>query len=152
MAHGHENLIPTNQRSKEEARELGRKGGIESGKTRKMQKDLKTIFATVGNTKVDGTVLGQQLKQLGFDITDMTVIDALVKVASTKGLGKKASMKDIMIFIEAFAKYTGQEPAKKVEVEGDITSKVRYIEPDEYKAVQDHLNEVIGDTNDEPTN
>ena len=82
----------------------------------------------------------------------MTVIDALVKVASTKGLGKKASMKDIMIFIEAFAKYTGQEPAKKVEVEGDITSKVRYIEPDEYKAVQDHLNEVIGDTNDEPTN
>lgn len=37
MANGRENLIPFSMRSEEEARELGRKGGIESGKTRRMQ-------------------------------------------------------------------------------------------------------------------
>ena len=41
MSKGHENLIPTNKRSKEEARELGRKGGIASGKARRERKTLK---------------------------------------------------------------------------------------------------------------
>lgn len=36
-----ENLIPMSERSKEEARELGRKGGIESGKVRKQKADLR---------------------------------------------------------------------------------------------------------------
>lgn len=36
-----ENLIPTNKRSKDEARELGRKGGIASGKARKEKADFK---------------------------------------------------------------------------------------------------------------
>ena len=37
MAKGHENLIPMDKRSKEEARRLGREGGIKSGETRRMQ-------------------------------------------------------------------------------------------------------------------
>lgn len=41
MSKGHENLIPTNQRSKEEARELGRKGGIASGIARRERKTLR---------------------------------------------------------------------------------------------------------------
>jgi len=41
VSKGHENLIPTNKRSKEEARELGRKGGIASGKARRERKTLK---------------------------------------------------------------------------------------------------------------
>ena len=36
-----ENLIPTNKRSKDEARELGRKGGVASGKARKEKADFK---------------------------------------------------------------------------------------------------------------
>lgn len=38
---GSKNLIPTNRRSKEEAKELGRKGGINSGKTRRARKTLR---------------------------------------------------------------------------------------------------------------
>lgn len=38
---GHDNLIPTSERSKEEARELGRLGGIASGKARREKKALK---------------------------------------------------------------------------------------------------------------
>lgn len=38
---GHDNLIPTSERTKEEARELGRQGGIASGKARREKKALK---------------------------------------------------------------------------------------------------------------
>jgi len=38
---GYKNLIPANQRSKDEARMLGQKGGIKSGKVRRMRKTLK---------------------------------------------------------------------------------------------------------------
>jgi hypothetical protein len=41
MSKGYENLIPTNKRSKEEARELGRKGGIASGIARRERKTLR---------------------------------------------------------------------------------------------------------------
>jgi len=44
MAKGHENLIPASQRSKEEARGNGRKGGIESGKSRRRKKALRTAL------------------------------------------------------------------------------------------------------------
>ena len=55
MANGQENLIPMNKRSKEEAREYGRKGGIESGKTRQkkatMKKILEDMLNEVANVK-----------------------------------------------------------------------------------------------------
>lgn len=38
---GHENLIPFNQRSEAEVRELNRKGGINSGKARREKADFK---------------------------------------------------------------------------------------------------------------
>ena len=55
MANGQENLIPMSKRTKEEARELGRKGGIESGKTRQkkatMKKILEDMLNEVANVK-----------------------------------------------------------------------------------------------------
>jgi hypothetical protein len=55
VANGQENLIPMNKRSKEEAREYGRKGGIESGKTRQkkatMKKILEDMLNEVANVK-----------------------------------------------------------------------------------------------------
>ena len=38
---GEDNLIPMSERSKDEARELGRKGGIRSGEIRKQKADLR---------------------------------------------------------------------------------------------------------------
>lgn len=39
--HGHENLIPMDRRSKDEAREIGRRGGKASGAVRKKRADMK---------------------------------------------------------------------------------------------------------------
>jgi hypothetical protein len=44
MAKGHENLIPFSERNKEEARELGTKGGKKSGETRRRKRDMKTAM------------------------------------------------------------------------------------------------------------
>ena len=44
MAKGHDNLIPASQRSKDEARGNGQKGGIESGKSRRRKKALRTAL------------------------------------------------------------------------------------------------------------
>lgn len=46
MATGHENLIPFSQRSKDEARENGRKGGIISGQVRRAKIDLRNTLET----------------------------------------------------------------------------------------------------------
>ena len=57
------NLIPTNQRTKEEARELGRKGGIASGETRRRKRTMKeriqafseaTYHNDEGETEISG--------------------------------------------------------------------------------------------------
>ena len=39
-----ENLIPMNKRSKDEVREIGRRGGVASGKTRADKRDLKQVI------------------------------------------------------------------------------------------------------------
>ena len=41
MAKGHENLIPFSQRSKDEARENGKMGGVESGKARRKKRKMR---------------------------------------------------------------------------------------------------------------
>lgn len=51
---GKDNLIPTNQRTKEEARELGRKGGIASGEARREKKTMREMLEYLLAKKVEG--------------------------------------------------------------------------------------------------
>ena len=48
-----ENLTPTNQRSKEEARKLGSIGGVKSGEVRREKKRISDIYAAVLAKKYD---------------------------------------------------------------------------------------------------
>ena len=67
MAKGHENLIPASERSKEEVREIGRKGGIASGEARRekatMKQTLKLMLDEVGDK--DSGLTYKQLATLG---------------------------------------------------------------------------------------
>lgn len=49
---GEENLIPFSERSKEEARENGRKGGINSGKARRRKADLRKAVQIMATTEI----------------------------------------------------------------------------------------------------
>lgn len=59
MAKGHENLIPASQRSKDEARGNGKKGGIASGASRRRKKALRTALKEA---------MAMQLKELHPDM------------------------------------------------------------------------------------
>lgn len=56
---GSENLQPV--RSKEEARERGRAGGIKSGQVRKARKTLKEELLALLSTKIDGKTMQEKM-------------------------------------------------------------------------------------------
>lgn len=71
---GTENLIPVTERTKKEAREISRKGGIASGKARRGKADLKKKI----NQNLEMDVFSPQLKKMleekGLSATNQTAI------------------------------------------------------------------------------
>ena len=75
---GHDNLIPVNQRTKEEARTRGKNGGIKSGESRR---NKKTMRETLENAlKIELST--EKLEELGADISlmsgDNSVLSAII--------------------------------------------------------------------------
>lgn len=64
---GTKNLKPMNQRSKDEARRLGSKGGKASGIARRKKADLKKALNTVLTSKVHQSKLANLLEEMGFE-------------------------------------------------------------------------------------
>lgn len=71
---GTKNLIPTNKRSKEEVRENARKGGIQSGVTRRRQKSIRQILDLMDKQPVSEE---QALTLKDFNIEKPTFRDAV---------------------------------------------------------------------------
>lgn len=49
------NLIPNSERSPEELREMGRKGGIKSGETRRRQRELRKMMEVIMSLEPEQT-------------------------------------------------------------------------------------------------
>jgi len=144
------NLIMNSDRSPEQLREQTRNGGIKSGETRRKQKTLREMFETFGNSKPN-PVVKEQFEKVGLKIDDDdTMLTCMFKWAGVKSVAKGTKMGDLLKFFEVFGKYTGQEPAKELNITGDVGTKIKYVDPKEYQAVQEHIDNVIGDINDEP--
>ena len=69
MANGKENLIPTNMRTEEEAREISRKGGKASGEARRRKRDLKERLQAAMDMPADPRV-AKAMASTGIDIND----------------------------------------------------------------------------------
>lgn len=67
-----DNLIPNSQRSPEELREMGRKGGIKSGESRRKKRDLekrmKIFMEIFGNLEKQGISTDEALTNLLINI------------------------------------------------------------------------------------
>ena len=109
-----DNLIPTNRRSKEEARELGRKGGIKSGERRREKRAMRELLEIALSTKC---VKG----------------DASNKEEAAAQLAKKMAEGDLKA-IEVGLKVLG-EYEQKVKLEGDMRS-VQVVVNDEDTAAK----------------
>lgn len=99
MAHGHENIIPYQFRSAEEARESGRKGGKASGEARRQKANFRKTLNLLLTTEIDSPEWTPMLQAIGLDST----LEAAVNMAMIK----EALAGNVKAY-EAIAKYSGQ--------------------------------------------
>lgn len=71
--------------SSKEARELGRKGGIASGKARRRKADLKRAFNTILKADVANENISKQLEALGFEATNEMALAMVMMQKAMKG-------------------------------------------------------------------
>lgn len=79
------NLIPANKRSKSELREMTRKGGINSGRSRRKKADLKKAFETILKADVSSDKIKQRLEGLGFEATNEMALAMVMMQKAMKG-------------------------------------------------------------------
>ncbi len=120
-----ENLIPV--RSKDEAREIGRKGGIKSGEVRKEKKLISMIYADFLAKKFD--VEGEQIHG------DMIVENVIREVLSRGDSASVSMLKEIREATEGSKQeITGKDGAPLVESKVDV-SKLTKEEKAQFAAI-----------------
>jgi hypothetical protein len=80
-----QNLIPANKRTKDEHREIAKKGGIASGKARRKKANLRKAFETILQAKVASPNVKKQLEDLGFDSTNEMALAMVMMQKAMKG-------------------------------------------------------------------
>lgn len=98
-----ENLIPLNERTKNEQREIQRKGGIASGAKRREKADLKKKVNQILEMDVFSPQLKEALEEKGLNATNQTAIATVLLQKALKG---------DMRAIELLAKMNGNEGTK----------------------------------------
>ena len=111
-----ENLIPMNERSKSEARELGRKGGIESGKVRKQNADIKKRLKEIASMAlrdgdVDEITTLADAKSANLSISDALLVKLVVMALG----GNIKAMNTLMGML-------GNDPGEPQEAPQSVTS------------------------------
>lgn len=82
---GKDNLIPQNKRTKEEQREIARKGGIASGQARRRKANLKKALHTILVSDVSSKQLAETLEGLGYDRTNESAMALAMVQKAIKG-------------------------------------------------------------------
>lgn len=127
---GQENLIPFNERTEEEQREIARKGGIASGEARRRKRDIKDSLDILLSMpfKLDGNsaeMVRTQLNKLGVPEEDIDnqMAMAFSMFVNSVGTGKNA------VSAATFIRDTlGEKPKEKVELTNDIDESIAEME------------------------
>ena len=94
---GTKNLKPVTERTKEEAREISRKGGKASGEARRRKKTMKESFETLFAMQTSDKFLTAFRKQ-GIDVPDnLTNEQALVTSMTAKAIAGDARMASLIL-------------------------------------------------------
>ena len=84
MATDH-NLIPINQRTKSEQREIQQKGGLASGKARRHRADLKRAFEVLLSSEVNNEQMRDLLIGLGYEPTNEMALALVILQKALNG-------------------------------------------------------------------
>jgi len=107
---GTKNLIPQNKRTKEEQKEIARKGGQASGVTRRKQKTYKEMASLLAKMEPLDSGIKEKAKQLGLKDSDITN-----GMLCTFSLMIKAQKGDVKA-MELWLALQGQKPVEQVEI------------------------------------
>ena len=114
-------LKPQSERSPQEARDMGRKGGIASGEARRRKKTMREALEMLMFDTPLSEALKQRLKDEGVKEADMNH-----QMAITRSLIAKAEAGDVQAY-HAICGMIGEKPADKMEVSGDVGKEVRLV-------------------------
>ena len=133
-----ENLIPFSKRSKNEAREYGKKGGKASGEARRKKADFRRTLNLLLTTEINSEEWTPLLNALGLESTLETALNmAMIK----EGLAGNVKA------YEAVAKYSGQSAQTDTDQEEQKlrmdAARARYGQPDEEETPDDGFLEAL---------
>ena len=109
---GTKNLKSMSERSKDEVREIARKGGINSGKTRRKKADLKKAFETLLALDVTDEKIKKQLEEMGMAGNNEALLAFATFQQAVKG-NQKAT-ENIIKLTNTKDKYDIQEQKERI--------------------------------------
>ena len=112
-------MIPHDERSKEEAREHGRMGGIKSGESRRRKKTMREALEMMMYKCELSEQTKQMLKAEGVNDKE----DLNHQMVITRSLIAKAEAGDVQAY-NAICAMIGEKPADKMEMSGSVECKV----------------------------
>ena len=115
-----EDLIPMSERTKEEQKEIARKGGIASGEARRMKKTMKEQAQLLLSLAVKNPKLKKTMTELGLEDDEQTNQMAMIIAMMNKAISKG----DVSAF-NSLQATIGEQPIAKVEqnIETNISTK-----------------------------
>lgn len=94
---GQDNLIPANKRTKDEARENARKGGIKSGEARRRKRDMRQCFESMFKTAAPNKIK-KGIEKQGIDIPDdLNLYEALTYSMYMRAMSGDARMVSLIM-------------------------------------------------------
>lgn len=119
-----ENLIPFNQRTESEQREIARQGGIKSGEVRREQKTYREMAkAMLSATITDENILNE-LKAYGISETDVKAY-TLLGMIKASGNGSHNAFDRLMILLGEETQTTTSEQEKQANLLSAIEKAVK---------------------------
>jgi len=118
---GTKNLIPTSERTKEQAREIARKGGVASGKARREKRDMKKKLELILASQVTDEKAIKKIQSV-FDVETEEIDWGLM---ITVGMIQKASKGNPQAY-EAIASILGETAGHRLEEQRLAFEKQKY--------------------------
>lgn len=111
---GTDNLIPLNERTKDEQRKIAARGGIASGEARRKKKKFKAVLNELMKMDVINRDHIEILESIGIDVDSATlqtvIAAAMVQQACNGNVKAYIAVRDTL----------GEVPKAKVEVDGEL--------------------------------
>lgn len=115
-----QNLVPQSERTKDEQREIARKGGIASGKARLRKKTGRELMQALLEMKEEDPEIRSKLETLGIEVKDMTK-EVAINVRQIEKAARKADTGAFRAVHELAGHYDKKADAQGAVVNVNIT-------------------------------